>query len=180
MWSLLRKLSLLISIYSQLPIRSLGTSSSEIIECKECGMQLIHMLEHSYFSTDFTTPYSWGLIPLLQIGKAHMMAYLTYLSDLIFMSDIDTEQEKLFRERYAEELRKKKQQDTYHYRGNNELVEERVKVNQQQLKTPGRRGEKIKQEEIDKEIVRRDMIKNKRIPARVLVLESAELYPKEM
>ena len=85
------------------------------------------------------------------------------------MSDIDTEQEKLFRERYAEELRKKKQQDTYHYRGNNELVEERVKVNQQEQKTPGRRGEKIKQEEIDKEIVRRDKIKNKRIPARVLV-----------
>ena len=96
-----------------------------------------------------------------------MMAYLTYLSDLIFMSDIDTEQEKLFRERYAEELRKKKQQDTYHYRGNNELVEERVKVNQQQLKTPGRRGEKIKQEEIDKEIVRRDKVKNNRIPATV-------------
>jgi len=50
-----------------------------------------------------------------------MMANLTYLSDLIFMSDIDTEQEKLFRERYAEELRKKKQQDTYHYGGYNEL-----------------------------------------------------------
>jgi hypothetical protein len=76
------------------------------------------------------------------------------------MSDIDTDEESLFRERYAEELRKKKQQDTYHYRGNNELVEERVKVNQQERKTPGRRGEKIKQEEIDKEIVRRDKIKN--------------------
>jgi|SRR5215831_2176653 hypothetical protein len=98
-----------------------------------------------------------------------MMAHLTYLSDLIFMSDIDTEQEKLFRERYAEELRKKKQQDTFHYRGHDELVEERVKVNQQELKTPGRRGEKIKQEEIDKEIVRRDKMK-KRIPATVLVL----------
>jgi pyrrolidone-carboxylate peptidase len=44
--------------------------------------------------------------------------------------------------------------------GNNELVEERVKVNQQERNTPGRRGEKIKQEEIDKEIVRRDKIKN--------------------
>jgi hypothetical protein len=96
------------------------------------------------------------------------------------MSDIDTEQEKLFRERYAQELRKKKQQDTYRYRGNNELVEERLKVNQQEQKTPGRRGEKIKQEEINKEIVRRDMIKNKRIPARVLVLESPRSYSKEM
>jgi hypothetical protein len=42
------------------------------------------------------------------------------------------------------------------------LVEERVKVKQQQMKTPGRRGEKIKQEEIDKEIVRRDKMKGKR------------------
>jgi hypothetical protein len=106
----------------------------------------------------------------LQIGKAHMMAYLTHLPDLFFMSDIDTEQEQFFRERYAEELRKKKQQDTYHYGGDNELVEERVKVNQQERKTPGRRGEKIKQEEIDKEIVRRDKIKNKRITATTLVL----------
>jgi hypothetical protein len=86
------------------------------------------------------------------------------------MPDIDTEQEKLFRERYAEELRKKKQHDNYHYRGNNELVEERVKVNQQERKTPGRRGEKIKQEEIDKEIVRRDKINNNRISAKVIVL----------
>ena len=96
------------------------------------------------------------------------------------MSDIDTEQEKSFRERYAEELRKKRQNDTYSYRENNELYEERIKVNQQEQKTPGRRGEKIKQEEINKEIVRRDMINNKRIPARVLVLESARLYSKEM
>ncbi|MGB6589997.1 MAG: hypothetical protein WBE68_00640 [Candidatus Nitrosopolaris sp.] len=76
------------------------------------------------------------------------------------MSDIDTEQEKSFRERYAEELRKKKDG----YRENDELVEERVKVNQQEKKTPGRRGEKIKQEEIDKEIVRRDKLKDNRIP----------------
>jgi hypothetical protein len=57
-------------------------------------------------------------------------------------------------------LRKKKQHDT---RGTkDELAEERVKVNQQEMKTPGRRGEKIKQEEIDKEIVRRDKMKGKR------------------
>ena len=76
------------------------------------------------------------------------------------MSDNDTEEERSFRQRYAHELRKKKQQDT---RGaKDELVEERVKVNQQEMKTPGRRGEKIKQEEIDKEIVRRDKMKGKR------------------
>lgn len=58
----------------------------------------------------------------------------------------DTEQEKFFRERYSEELRKKKRE---------ELDDERKKVNQQGMKTPGRRGEQIKHEEIDKEIVRR-------------------------
>ena len=82
------------------------------------------------------------------------------------MSDNDTDHEKSFRERYAEELRKKKQQDVYSYRENDGLVEERVKVNQQERKTPGRRGEKIKQEEIDKEIVRRDKIRGKSIPER--------------
>ena len=92
--------------------------------------------------------------------------YLSCPSGLIYMSDNDTDQERSFRERYAEELRKKKQQDGHSYRENDELVEERVKVNQQERKTPGRRGEKIKQEEIDKEIVRRDRIKGKRIPER--------------
>jgi hypothetical protein len=82
------------------------------------------------------------------------------------MSDNDTDEEKSFRERYAEELRKKKQQDAYSYRENDELVEERVKVSQQERKTPGRRGEKIKQEEIDKEIVRRDKIRGKKISER--------------
>jgi hypothetical protein len=78
------------------------------------------------------------------------------------MSD-DTKEEAFFRERYAQELRKKKQQqqdqDSRHYRGDDELANERREVNQQQMKTPGRRGEKIKQEEIDKEFVRRSMIK---------------------
>ena len=49
-------------------------------------------------------------------------------------------------------------------------IEERLKVNQQEQKTPGRRGEKIKQEEIDKEIVRRDKINNTRISAKVIVV----------
>ena len=68
-------------------------------------------------------------------------------------------------------MRKKKQHDDYHYRGNNELVEERVKVNLQERKTPGRRGEKIKQEEIDKEIVRSDKINNTRISTKVIVVQ---------
>ena len=75
------------------------------------------------------------------------MLYL--VSGRVFMVE-DTEQEKFFRERYSEELRKKKRE---------ELDDERKKVNQQGMKTPGRRGEQIKHEEIDKEIVRRYNLK---------------------
>ena len=62
----------------------------------------------------------------------------------------DTEEEKFFRSRYANELKKKKQDDRYQ-----ELDDERRKVKQQGMKTPGRRGEQIKHEEIDREISRR-------------------------
>lgn len=66
------------------------------------------------------------------------------------MVEKDTEEEKSFRGRYADELKKKKQDS-----GDSELESERNKVKQQGMKTPGRRGEQIKHEEIDKEIVRR-------------------------
>jgi hypothetical protein len=66
----------------------------------------------------------------------------------------DTE-EKDFRERYTVELRKKRQCGLNNYYGVDELVEERKQVNQQQMKTPGRRGEVIKHEEISKEMSRR-------------------------
>jgi hypothetical protein len=62
----------------------------------------------------------------------------------------DTEEEKFFRNRYANELKKKKQNER-----DDELDDERRKVKQQGMKTPGRRGEQIKHEEIDKEISRR-------------------------
>jgi hypothetical protein len=62
----------------------------------------------------------------------------------------DTEEEKFFRDRYANELKKKKQD-----RRGDELDDERRKVKQQGMKTPGRRGEQIKHEEIDREISRR-------------------------
>jgi hypothetical protein len=62
----------------------------------------------------------------------------------------DTEEEKFFRDRYANELKKKKQHGKV-----DELDEERRKVKQQGMKTPGRRGEQIKHEEIGKEISRR-------------------------
>ena len=60
--------------------------------------------------------------------------------------------EDFFREMYVAELRKKSDKD---------LEDERKRVNQQGMKTPGRRGEQIKHEEIDREIIRRHcLIKN--------------------
>jgi hypothetical protein len=73
------------------------------------------------------------------------------------VNDDDTKDEALFRERYATELRKKKQQDSNTFRGDDELNDEKRRVNQQEMKTPGRRGEKIKQEELDREFSRRSM-----------------------
>ena len=80
------------------------------------------------------------------------------------MSNDDTTEEAFFRERYAEELRKKKQQDSDTYRGDDELIDEKRRVNQQEMKTPGRRGEKIKQEELDKEFARRSTDKKEEAP----------------
>ncbi len=65
------------------------------------------------------------------------------------------EQEIEFRKSYAGQLRGKKQQIYDKDMGHNALGEERMQVNQQVMKTPGRRGEIIKNEEIDKEISRR-------------------------
>lgn len=78
------------------------------------------------------------------------------------VNDDDTNDEALFRERYATELRKKKQQDSNTFRGDDELNDEKRRVNQQEMKTPGRRGEKIKQEELDREFSRRSMEKRKK------------------
>jgi hypothetical protein len=78
------------------------------------------------------------------------------------VNDDDTKDEAFFRERYATELRKKKQQDSNTFRGDDELNDEKRRVNQQEMKTPGRRGEKIKQEELDREFSRRSMIKKEK------------------
>jgi hypothetical protein len=79
------------------------------------------------------------------------------------MLNDDTEEEASFREKYAQELQKKKQQARNSYRGEDELMDEKRRVNQQEMKTPGRRGEKIKQEELDKEFVRRSKLKEVRL-----------------
>jgi hypothetical protein len=79
------------------------------------------------------------------------------------MSNNDTEEEHFFRERYAQELQKKKRQPgAGSYSQGDEMAEERRKVGQQEGKTPGRRGEQIKQEEIDKEIVRRNRLQQQK------------------
>jgi hypothetical protein len=78
------------------------------------------------------------------------------------VNDDDTKDEALFRERYATELRRKKQQDSNTFRGDDELNDEKRRVNQQEMKTPGRRGEKIKQEELDREFSRRSMTKKEK------------------
>ncbi|MFL6484761.1 MAG: hypothetical protein ACJ70Z_08630 [Nitrososphaera sp.] len=62
------------------------------------------------------------------------------------MSESAITQEQTFRVMYAAELKKKHE---------NELQDERRRVNYQEGKTPGRRGEMIMQEEISKETIRR-------------------------
>ena len=69
----------------------------------------------------------------------------------------DTEEEKFFRDRYANELKKKRQDGIA-----DELDDERRKVKKQGMKTPGRRGEQIKHEEIDREISRRYFLGKKK------------------
>ena len=67
----------------------------------------------------------------------------------------NNEQEETFKNYYASELRKKKQQINNNNRGFNELEDERRQVFQQAIRTPGRRGEVIKKDEIEKEFTRR-------------------------
>jgi len=73
----------------------------------------------------------------------------------------DNDEEKEFRTRYAEELKKKKQEG-----GRTDLEDERTRVKHQQMKTPGRRGEQIKHEEIDREFVRRYVEKQQKEKAK--------------
>jgi hypothetical protein len=62
-------------------------------------------------------------------------------------------QEQIFRVVYAAELKKKH---------DNELNDERRRVNYQEGKTPGRRGEIIMQDEINKETIRRYYLDQKK------------------
>ncbi len=71
------------------------------------------------------------------------------------VNDSDAEKEETFRKMYSQELKSKRQQIGGKDQGYNELEDERRKVRQQMMRTPGRRGEIIKEEEINKEIGRR-------------------------
>jgi hypothetical protein len=75
--------------------------------------------------------------------------------DNVSVATDEPEEEKSFRERYSQELKGKKQQIYGKHQGYNELEDERKRVRQQMMRTPGRRGEIIKEEEINKEIGRR-------------------------
>lgn len=85
-------------------------------------------------------------------GTLQLDKYLNILS--IGRMTEDTAEERFFRESYAQQLQK--------IGHDPDLEEERKKVKQQAMKTPGRRGEQIKHEEIDKEIVRRYRLKQKK------------------
>ena len=62
------------------------------------------------------------------------------------INESDIEKEESFRKRYSQELITKRQQIDDKDRGYNELEDERRKVRQQMMRTPGRRGEIIKEE----------------------------------
>ena len=84
-----------------------------------------------------------------------MNKYIKMWTDPEFSVNVFSEVEDDFRERYSIYLRTMKQRIYDTYLGFNELEDERKMVNQQVIRTPGRRGEIIKNEEIDKEFSRR-------------------------
>lgn len=84
-----------------------------------------------------------------------MNKYSKMWTDAELSVNIFSEVEDDFRERYSIYLRTMKQRIYDTYLGFNELEDERKMVNQQVIRTPGRRGEIIKNEEIDKEFSRR-------------------------
>ena len=84
-----------------------------------------------------------------------MNKYIKMWTDPELSVNVFSEVEDDFRERYSIYLRTMKQRIYDTCLGFNELEDERKMVNQQVIGTPGRRGEIIKNEEIDKEFSRR-------------------------
>jgi hypothetical protein len=86
-----------------------------------------------------------------KIIKKNIPSVIVNLTEEQSSLDMETS----FRIRYSNELRSKKQQIYDKDRGFIELDDEKRRVLQQMMRTPGRRGEIIKEEEISKEFARR-------------------------
>jgi hypothetical protein len=95
----------------------------------------------------------WILLTFAQQDPPKVLTSFSELRGSQQMSEeYATMQEQIFRVMYAAELRKKRE---------NELHDERRRVNYQEGKTPGRRGEVIMQDEISKETIRRHYLNQK-------------------
>jgi hypothetical protein len=84
----------------------------------------------------------------LLLRKTHGIQRKQQAIDMEAQTDVEND----FRQRYSAELRKMTDK---------RLLDERIQVKQQGMRTPQRRGELVKHEEIDRELVRRDILKGK-------------------
>jgi len=103
--------------------------------------------------------YNNNHLPFLSLDSLHKSTVInqTKNESIVVIAEEQSNEnvETSFRQRYSQELRTKKQQIYDIERGFNELDDERRSVRQQMMRTPGRRGEIIKEEEISKEFGRR-------------------------
>ena len=103
--------------------------------------------------------YNNNHLPLMSLDSLHKSTIINQSKNesvVVLTTEQSTENvEASFRQRYSLELRTKKQQINNFERGFIELDDERRSVRQQMMRTPGRRGEIIKEEEISKEFGRR-------------------------
>jgi hypothetical protein len=83
------------------------------------------------------------------LKSGHFKYSITYINSMSDGLDKATEEEEKFRMSYIQELRNKQSLFV------DKLEEELRNVKQQIMKTPGRKGEQIKLEEISNEILRR-------------------------
>ena len=103
--------------------------------------------------------YNNNHLPFMSLDSLHKSTVINQTKNesmVVIAEEQSTENvETSFRQRYSQELRTKKQQIYDVERGFVELDDERRSVRQQMMRTPGRRGEIIKEEEISKEFSRR-------------------------
>ena len=103
--------------------------------------------------------YNNNPLPFMSLDSLHKSTVINQTKNesmVVLAEEQSTEDvETSFRQRYSQELRTKKQQINDIERGFIELDDERRSVRQQMMRTPGRRGEIIKEEEISKEFSRR-------------------------